>query len=110
MENKIFRNSYVIFGLSFVALYVLFYLLGIGLQTEIGDNGKPVVKSGWRYPLGLSIIVWVFWHFYMYPPPDVQLEYIPPETVAQHGGSGSEADMLGGRAAVGQRINMKNWY
>jgi len=66
MDSKIFQNSYVIFGLAFCSIYLTFYLFGIGYVTTYEDD-KPVRQVGWRYPLGLSIIIWVFWHYCMYP-------------------------------------------
>jgi len=45
-------------------------LLGIGSTVQI-VNGKPVKKSNWKYPLALALIIWVLWHFYLYPPADM---------------------------------------
>jgi hypothetical protein len=104
MDSKIFKNSYVVFAISFVTFYALFYLLGIGLVTEI-VNDKPVVKTSWRYPLGLSVILWTFWHFYMYPPDDIKYEKSNKSSSDSYHDSPRE-DSLG----FHQKINLQNWH
>lgn len=69
MDTKIFKNSYVILVISFIALYIIFYLFGIGYTTEVKD-GKIVKKASWKYPLAISLFIWILWHFYVYPPPE----------------------------------------
>ena len=111
MDMKIFKNSYVVFVLTFIMLYVLFYLFGIGYQTEI-INGKPVIKFSWRYPLGLSLIVWVFRHFYLYPVDEF------PKLKCMDGGIPPSENKISPtkifnkmmKSAPNQKINMKNWY
>ena len=112
MDVKIFRNSYVIFVITFILLYVLFYLFGIGYKTEIIDD-KPIIKFSWRYPLGLSLIVWIFWHFYLYP----VNEY--PNLKCMDGGGNLPTENKISPAKIfnkimktspNQKINMKNWY
>ncbi len=72
MNTKIFQNSYVMFLVSFIVLCLIFYFFKIGYTTEI-SNGKVTRKFGWRYPLAISLIIWLIWHFYLYPPHDGQL-------------------------------------
>ena len=69
MYTSIYQNSYVILIITFIFLSVFFYLFEIGYNTEI-INGKVVKKFSWKYPLAISLIVWLFWHFYLYPPSD----------------------------------------
>lgn len=66
MDTKIFRNSYVIFVISFIVFYLIFYLTGYGYTVDMVE-GRPVRRTSWKYPLGLSLIMWVFWHYYLYP-------------------------------------------
>lgn len=83
------------FIISFVVIYILFYLLRIGTTNEVKD-GKISKKAGWKYPLALSLIIWLIWHFYLYPPINNQdLVKIKPEPNIRH----SEF----------QRINLMNW-
>lgn len=127
MDSKIFRNSYVVFIISFVLFYTLFYLLGIGLITEY-ENDKPVVKMGWRYPLALSIFVWIIWHFYVYPSEDIIYErqskkyaaykydnsFSPERPLAvtdnpTQGGGSLVSKFAGMTEIPEQKFNMKNW-
>lgn len=69
MYTKIYQNSYVIFIFTFIILCIIFYVLEIGYVTHITPNGKINKKFSWKYPLAISLIVWLIWHFYLYPPP-----------------------------------------
>jgi hypothetical protein len=110
MDMKIFKNSYVVAIITFVLLYVIFYLFGIGYYTEIVD-GKPVNKVSWKYPLGLALIIWVLWHFYIYPS-----ETEPKFRQMDGGGANSLPydNQLSPsrifRTQPAQKINMQNWY
>jgi hypothetical protein len=101
MYTCIFQNSYVILIITFIVLYIFFYLFDIGYHKEIRDKDHTVVKKfGWKYPLAISLLVWVIWHFYLYPPaeeictedfePIVYNKKIPAESSIQ-------------------KINMINW-
>ncbi len=109
MDTKIFQNSYVIFAISFITLYIVFYLGGIGYTTETVNN-RPVNTNTWRYPLGLSLIIWVFWHYYMYPVGD------DPNIPFMDGGSARSDHKISpnqfdhmNRRVFHQKINMNNW-
>ena len=109
MDSKIFKNSYVVFILTFIVLYILFYLLGIGYVTEVeyDKSYQPhlVLKPSWKYPLALALIVWVFWHFYMYPAADIKLAHINQDDMY------SEKKIVQTAGSdVPQKIDMKNWY
>jgi hypothetical protein len=67
----ILKNSYVVGILSFISLYITFYLLGIGYETE-KVNGRVIKKMSYRYPLILALIIWLAWHFMIYPHPSVE--------------------------------------
>lgn len=109
--KQILKNSYVIFVLSFIILCIIFYLLGIGYGKEI-KNGKVVKKFSWKYPLAIALLIWVFWHFYLYPPANEKNmgstfsnffskkeNVVAPEKMIPTGGNLNS-----------QRINMNNWY
>lgn len=105
MNTKIFQNSYVIFVIAFIILYIIFYLLGIGATVQV-VNGKPVKKTNWKYPLALALIIWVLWHFYLYPPPaDTQM----------HGGDQhnpvvpNPVQINPTQKMFAQKIDMNNW-
>lgn len=103
MDVKILKNSYVVFIITFIALYTLFYLFGIGYTAEMVED-KKVIKPSWKYPLGLSLIIWTAWHFFLYPPDGE----FPPFKYMEGGGEPSEVKMP--RSSPTQKINMKNWY
>ncbi len=71
--NGIFKNSYVVLFICFTMLCVIFYTFEIGYSIKV-ENNKVVREFSWKYPLGISLIIWIFWHFYVYPPPE-ELEY-----------------------------------
>lgn len=51
------------FFVSFIALSGIFYLFNIGF-VNAGD--KKVFS--FKYPFAISLIIWVGWHFYLFPP------------------------------------------
>ena len=96
---SIFKNSYVMCITSFFVLYVLFYLFGIGYVTDT-VNGKQVRRMSFKYPLAFSLIIWLIWHFYLFPPKEVlkpnktsSTAYKQP--INQLGGMGNELDDFG---------------
>lgn len=70
MYTHIYQNSYVVAVICFILLCAIFYFLQIGYSTST-VNGKVVKKFSWKYPLAISLVIWVIWHFYLYPPADV---------------------------------------
>lgn len=66
MDKRIFKNSYVILLLSFIILSIIFYFFRIGYIYTIQD-GVVVKKFSWRYPLAISLIIWVLWSFVIFP-------------------------------------------
>lgn len=133
MYTQIFQNSYVVMIITFVLLSIIFYLFQIGYSTSIEYTGEPqclekgtcqetriVKKFSWKYPLAIALIVWLVWHFYLYPPADlkigdtqVETNYTPtnPNLVEYAVPISSESNL---RIAKGsevntQKINMVNW-
>lgn len=107
----IFKNSYVIFVISFIILSVIVYLFGIGQQVELGTtikDGKNKVtvdeKFNWKYPLGISLLIWAFWHFYLYPVDD-NLDFFGEPAKPQFGGNRLQQDYNNI-----QKIDLHNWY
>lgn len=96
MYSNLFKNSYVMFVLSFIILYGLFYLLDIGTRVKIVDN-KVSKKAGWQYPLAIALIIWVIWHFLLYPPKNIKT----PESKQSAQFSSPPSNI--------PEINMKNW-
>lgn len=98
------KNSYVVFILSFMILSVIVYMFGIGQKVELDEDGNEVSRFNWKYPLAFSMVIWAFWHFYLYPIPG---EF---EMMEDHG---VENRMMGGMMEQKlkgiQRINLANW-
>ena len=101
-----FKNSYVVAIIAFILLCVVFYLLGIGYTTIVEYSGEPgclekgnctqtklIKKFSWKYPLAIALIIWIIWHFYLYPPAEISRPII--NFPSQKGG--------------GQKISMTNW-
>lgn len=108
MYTHIYQNSYVVLIVSFILLCVIFYIFEIGYTTNILPTGRVVKKFSWKYPLAISLIIWIFWYFYLYPPENVKVsspkiqEYSSGFVSTQN--STSKVDKL-----LDQRINMNNW-
>lgn len=66
MYTGIYENSYVVAFVTFVLLIIIFYIFKIGYSTKI-ENGKIIKKFNWKYPLAISLIVWIMWHFLLFP-------------------------------------------
>ena len=66
MRTSIYQNSYIVLIITFVMFCLIFYVFRIGYSTEI-KNEKIVRKFSWKYPLAISLIVWLLWHFVLYP-------------------------------------------
>ena len=130
MYTRMFQNSYVVMAITFILLSVIFYLFEIGYSTSIQYSGDPqclekgnctqikvLKKFSWKYPLAISLIVWLVWHFYLYPPEDLtadvktdapvkratQVEYAVPIS------SETNLRISKGSEVNGQKINMINW-
>lgn len=68
-HESIFHNSYIVAATTFLVLCILFYVFKIGYTTTRDPRtGEIVEKFSWKLPLAISLITWIFWHFYLYPP------------------------------------------
>ncbi len=66
MYTHVYQNSYIVAIITFIVLSVIFYFLQIGSKVVM-VNGKVVRKFNWKYPLAITLVVWIIWHFYLYP-------------------------------------------
>ncbi len=109
MYTHIYQNSYVILIISFILLSLIFYVFEIGYSTSVLPDGKVVKKFSWKYPLAISLIIWLFWYFYLYPPESIKTgttksaKYNSDITSPKNSMSGDANRLLD------QRINMANW-
>lgn len=67
MYTHFYQNSIIIFIISLILLSLIFYIFKIGYTIKIVD-GKIIKSFSIIYPLAISLIVWVIWHFVLYPP------------------------------------------
>lgn len=67
MYTSIYQNSYVVFIISLIVLLIIFYVFKIGYSTVV-VNGKVEKRFNWKYPLAISLVIWVIWYFLLYPP------------------------------------------
>jgi len=106
--QELFKNSYVILAISFVTLCIVFYLGEFGYTVQMVD-GRPMKKFSWKYPLAISLIIWVVWHFYVYPLPD-EIEGVNGQVVEPHT-SPKPTNIMPAYSPQGmvQNINMTNW-
>lgn len=112
MYTSIYQNSYVILIISFIALSLVCYMFELGYTSTIQD-GTVVKKFSWKYPLAISLIIWLFWHFYLYPPAEemvVDQQTVDVNYSAQKGGaSPMQAFIPKTNKLMAQKINMNNW-
>lgn len=110
--NRIFKNSYIILAISFIVLSILCYMLRIGYTTSVDSSGKVTKKFSWKYPLAISLVIWIIWHFWLYPPKDELITKEPPRPFQINY---SPTDNQGIRSFVNpneigvQKISLINW-
>ncbi|MEM3061976.1 MAG: hypothetical protein QW303_00320 [Nitrososphaerota archaeon] len=89
MYARLLHNSYVIAIITFVLLAAFFYIFKFGYTTQYQpeknylqnendpynevSSWKVVKRFSWKYPLAIALIVWLFWHFYLYPPKNLEI-------------------------------------
>lgn len=109
-EMDLLKNSYVILTISFVTLCIVFYLGEWGYSVTVVD-GRPIKRFSWKYPLAISLIIWVVWHFYVHPPAD-EIAFTMVENPASpslaHSAPKPNMAPLYSPGSV-QNINMVNW-
>lgn len=92
MDINILKNPFVIFIVSFIVLYILFYIFNIGYTTKI-QNGVIIKKVGWKYPLAIALILWLIWYFILFPPHRHEIKKVKNPV----------------RENQGIKIDMENW-
>lgn len=110
MYTRMYQNSYVVFVITFIMLSIFFYLFEIGYNIEIKD-GKIVKKFSWKYPLAISLIIWLFWYFYLFPPLNKMI-IEPPTTNDYTNVNSVSVDnncIPRTKKLIAQKINMINW-
>jgi hypothetical protein len=108
MYTSIYQNSYVILVITFIAFSLICYIFRIGYNTEIRDN-KVVKKFSWKYPLAISLVVWVFWHFYLYPPAENIIQSSRSANYSRETSSTEKIPLQTPNKLTAQKINMTNW-
>lgn len=94
---RILKNSYVIFFLSFILLFVIFYIFKIGSTQTVKPDGTIHQNANWKYPLAIALVIWVIWNFFLYPPPEEIEEIMKSKKT------------YGGNCTNNQKINMDMW-
>ena len=67
MWSCIFKNSYVILLITIIVLSAIFYVFEIGWTTNMTEDGTVEKSFSWKYPVAIGLIIWVVWHFYLFP-------------------------------------------
>lgn len=91
MLEKLYKNSYLVAILTFIILLIIFYAFSIGTTFYV-ENEKIKRRYNWQYPLAIALIVWVVWHFLLFPQKD-----------------NSEPKQNFVNDAYSQKINMETW-
>ena len=109
MYTKIYQNSYIVLLITFILLSALCYLFEIGFVTQV-QNGKIVKKFSWKYPLAISLIVWIIWHFFLYPPPEeLQSNTANDHIATDIKSTGQKQFVAKTDKLMAQKIFMGNW-
>jgi len=70
-ENRIinlFKDSYFIAFLTFIIVCIVCWLFKIGYVPKSGNNLKDrIINFNWAYPLAIALLIWVLWHFCLFP-------------------------------------------
>ena len=107
MYTSIYQNSYVVFVIVLILLSLFFYLFEIGYTSNLSD-GKIVKKFNWKYPLAISLIVWLLWYFYFFPP-QKNKKTLSIRNNIDNNTSSDQPLMLKNNNAAAQKITLANW-
>lgn len=105
MYTHIYQNSYIVAIITFILLSVFCYFFEIGYSINYEDD-KVVKKFSWKYPLAITLIIWVVWHFILFPPP----EQLPQYQKINSNVSPEENFLLKKEKVVIPKFNSTNWY
>lgn len=70
MSSKIYQNSYIVAIITFILLCIIFFLFEIGYSAKINEKGEIEKKFSWKYPLAISLLVWLIWYYVIFPRPN----------------------------------------
>ena len=84
--NRLYQNSFVAAIFAFLLLLGIFFVFDICPSVTIGTDGKINHTVNWKYPLAISIFVFVIWYFIIYPPESVKQTIPIKEPPIQKGG------------------------
>lgn len=67
--NKVsfYHNSYFSSFLFFIILLLIFYKWELGYYISVQD-GKLTKKFNWIFPIAFTLLFWIFWRFFVFPP------------------------------------------
>lgn len=105
MYTHIYQNSYIMSIILFALLCAIFYMFQIGYNSKITPNGQLVKTFSWKYPLAITLIFWVIWHFYVYPP----IKTVSVKDKYDITSVTSVDVPVRKRNIASQKINMENW-
>ena len=105
MYTSIYQNSYIILLISFIIVSLICYVFQLGYNTEI-KNEKLIKKFSWKYPLAISLFIWVLCHFFIFPPADINIE-TSTEIVNKTASYNCLSDKV--TKIASQKIIMNNW-
>lgn len=93
--SSLYQNSFVAAIVAFLALLVIFFVFDIAPTVKI-VNGQVKHTVNWKYPLAISILVFLLWYFLLFPPEAIKPTF-PSKEVPQP------------KSPQGQVIDMKTW-
>lgn len=66
--THILQNSFVVAILAMLLLSLFFYFFNIGSDFSVNKEGQLTRNFNWKWPLAISLLVWVLWYFVLFPP------------------------------------------
>lgn len=108
MPTSIYQNSYIVFAITFVILCAICYIFEIGFNTST-QNGKVIKSFSWKYPLAISLIVWLFWHFYLFPSKSTQTSKSNFSTTTNSNYMSPSLKNSEGNNLAAQKFTVTNW-
>lgn len=109
--EHIYQNSYIVSAVVLVILLLIFYLFDIGSKTTIESDGSIRTNFNWKLPLAITLIFWVVWHFFVFPP--IQDKKIVSPKKYDSINSVNPPVVPSSNKTFGlrdQQINRANWY
>jgi hypothetical protein len=70
---ELWKNSYFVAFCCLIILLIFFYVFKIGYTYTKNSDGEIVAKYNWVYPLAISLVIWILWHFWFFPSPEKKM-------------------------------------